>query len=299
MRFGFTIVLAAFIALASKAPPVFADEAIHALKVDVAGRQRMLTQRIAKSGCFLATFHEVEKHRAMLRDARALFATSLNNLKYGNADLGIPAETNAVILQELNRVDQPWNILDFASGLLLESYQFPGLDVNLLQENNLQALKQSNIVVQVMDNVYSKAQTETDGLVTTVNIAGRQRMLTQKAAKEFCWIGYGLDVDESRLALQKTVALFDQSLDDLAQGSTQRGVMAAPTPEIAAKILAVKTKWQETRAVYLKIANGGWPTTEDFHTVSQHNDLLLKQSNNVVQMLVAYGKARNTNDTDG
>lgn len=271
---------------------VLANDAVHALKVDIAGRQRMLTQRIAKAGCFLATFQDIEKHRVMLADARALFAKSLNALKHGDPAMSLPAETNALILKELNRVDQPWETLDFAGGLLLDSYQFPGLDVNLLMENNLPALKQSNIVVQVMDTVYSKVGTKKGGLVTTVNIAGRQRMLTQKAAKEFCWIGYGLQADRNREELRRTVELFDLSLGDLMQGSGLRAIMAAPTDEIAAKLSAIQATWKEARDVYLKIADGAFPSTEDFRLVSRRNDLLLKESNAVVQLLVAYGKAQ-------
>ncbi|MCK4442577.1 MAG: type IV pili methyl-accepting chemotaxis transducer N-terminal domain-containing protein, partial [Sulfurovaceae bacterium] len=47
---------------------------------------------------------------------------------------------------------------------------------------------------------------------TVINLAGKQRMLTQKMTKEALFIAKGIDVKENIENLKKTVSLFDKTL---------------------------------------------------------------------------------------
>ncbi len=50
---------------------------------------------------------------------------------------------------------------------------------------------------------------------TVINLAGKQRMLTQKMTKELLLIANGIDVDKNRESLKKTAELFENTLKDL------------------------------------------------------------------------------------
>ncbi|SCA57055.1 conserved exported hypothetical protein [Candidatus Terasakiella magnetica] len=269
-----------------------ADE-VQGRKVDIAGRQRMLTQRMAKAACFIGSYSEVDKHHAMLIDASKLFDDSLKTLTNGNPSLNIPAETEPSILAELENVKPYWHMLDFATRILIESPETPGLDVNMIEQFNLPALKQSNAVVQTMERAYYKG-TKSTGSVRAINVAGRQRMLSQKAAKEFCFISYGLDVEKNRQALKKTIQDFDIALDDLRNGDSIKNIPPAPTINIRYALTQLKSDWQSPRGIYLAIANGVQAHDAEFSTISKSNDQMLKQSNEIVGMMVNYYKNMET-----
>ncbi len=50
---------------------------------------------------------------------------------------------------------------------------------------------------------------------TVINLAGKQRMLTQKMSKEALFIAKGIDVEKNKESLKKTAELFDKTLKGL------------------------------------------------------------------------------------
>jgi nitrate/nitrite-specific signal transduction histidine kinase len=271
--------------------PVSAQEsdAVKSQKVNIAGRQRMLTQRIAKASCFIASFYELDKHKDMLEKAVALFSESHDAMKNGSTDYNFPKETNEAILYEMMQLEPLWEKLKFGADVLLDSYEFPGLDVDIIAQTNVPTLVQANEIVKTMDLIYTKSAT-TDGSVRAINVAGRQRMLSQKAAKEFCFIAYGLDVEANRENLKKTIQAFDTALDDLRIGDIKKGIPSAATFEIGKQLMDIKRDWQEPRAIMIKASTGEDINETDFKVISDTNDLLLKNSNAVVTMMVQHYK---------
>ncbi|WLR50806.1 methyl-accepting chemotaxis protein [Bacillus tianshenii] len=84
------------------------------------------------------------------------------------------------------------------------------------------------------------ANQETDGKV--INIAGRQRMLSQKMSKEALEIS-ALSNQQKREDLQKTMALFDSSLNDLINGNEEEGIPQA-SPEVNQQLKKVEALWK-------------------------------------------------------
>ncbi len=79
---------------------------------------------------------------------------------------------------------------------------------------------------------------------TVINIAGRQRMLSQKISKEAMAIHAGLAVEENRAALKETHELFESSLQDLIQGNAKLNLPATKNPSILTQMNRVKGMWQ-------------------------------------------------------
>ena len=73
-----------------------------------------------------------------------------------------------------------------------------------------------------------------------INLAGRQRMLTQKMTKEMLFTLAGQD---QKAALEKTKRLFDSTLSGLLQGNAEMGLPAATNPEIISQLNKVKQLW--------------------------------------------------------
>ncbi len=81
--------------------------------INVAGRQRMLTQKMSKEAMTIKAGLSVEKCRATLIETHDLFDMSLNALINGNSAMNIPPTTNSKILGQLNKVKALW--VDFSN----------------------------------------------------------------------------------------------------------------------------------------------------------------------------------------
>ncbi|NVK19214.1 MAG: type IV pili methyl-accepting chemotaxis transducer N-terminal domain-containing protein [Methylocystaceae bacterium] len=274
--------------LSPDAPSAQADDSVNALKIDIAGRQRMLTQRIAKAACYIATYNDVDKHIRMLKDAIELFNQSHEALQYGDLNLGILGEDDPTVLRELQKIDEPWALLHFASRLLLDMPNYPGSDIDMVAKFNVPALQQAHQTVMVMEKAYAEEATDQSSMLAAINLAGRQRMLTQKAAKEFCLFSYGYNSEENRAELHKTINAFDQALEDLKDGNPATNIPPAPTSEIYDHLLRIKADWQKARTIFLNTVNGDDAQSADFKTIADLNETLLQQSDQIVKMLVAF-----------
>lgn len=68
--------------------------------INIAGRQRMLSQQLSKAALALQASEEPREqatHRAELRDALALWQRSHHGLQSGDAELGLPGNNSAEI----------------------------------------------------------------------------------------------------------------------------------------------------------------------------------------------------------
>jgi methyl-accepting chemotaxis protein len=76
--------------------------------INIAGRQRMLSQRMSKEAIAIHAGLAVEKNRAELSKTHNLFESSLQNLIHGNSKINLPSTSDKSILAQMNRVEQLW-----------------------------------------------------------------------------------------------------------------------------------------------------------------------------------------------
>jgi methyl-accepting chemotaxis protein len=143
---------------------VLGDQANASLVVDVAGRQRMLSQRMTKEALLLASVgaqadaEEREAHRERLSSTAALFDRSLQALRDGGQTLGTSATTvtlpgaEAAALQAFQNVQEIWEPIHESVTTLTEGDLDPGSDgfsdaLSVLVAGNLDLLASSNNAV--------------------------------------------------------------------------------------------------------------------------------------------------------
>ncbi|MCF6305101.1 MAG: type IV pili methyl-accepting chemotaxis transducer N-terminal domain-containing protein [Rhodobacteraceae bacterium] len=117
----------------------------------------------------------------------------------------------------------------------------------------------------------------------TIDVAGRQRMLSQKAAKEFCLIDAGINPEANRENLTETVRIFTNTLNALTEGFPGL-VMPPPNPSILAKLNEVKAAWLVPSAVLSQIANGAEVTQNDRAIIEAQIERVLTLMNEAVGM---------------
>ncbi len=149
----------------------------------------------------------------------------------------------------------------------------------------------ANVITIVATMITLHGQ-ETDA--TAINLAGRQRMLTQKMTKE---ASFYVQTGEDKWAqeLKKTVELFDTSLAALEYGSTDMHLSKVESPEVLNELKKLETMWhtfKEKIETLLNSAPGSAKAKEALKYVEENNIPLLKQANSATKAFENYSRSK-------
>jgi hypothetical protein len=237
--------------------------------INLAGKQRMLTQKMSKEALFIAKGIDKDANIKNLKATSSLFDKTLKGLVAGDSGLNLPATTNKDILAQLKVVSDLWtpfkaNIDKVASGSADKA------TLEAIAKENIPLLKNMNKAVQM----YAKASGSSldPAMAKTINLAGKQRMLTQKMTKELLLVANGIDADVNKANIKKTADLFENTLNDLIAG-TDNG-------DIKAQLEVVKKLWAD----YSPIIKGVDTSDEALAKAEKLNMPLLKNMNKAVKM---------------
>ncbi len=128
-----------------------------------------------------------------------------------------------------------------------------------------------------------------------INLAGRQRLLTQKMTKEMLFTLSGVD---QMVAMDKTKNLFDKTLNGLLKGDLELGIPATQNPVIVEQLLVVNSLWQ----TFQKDLKKGLDTKDPniLKDLTKESVTILKEMNAAVQLYEKDAKgAINTLETWG
>lgn len=253
-------------------------------KINLAGRQRMLSQRMAKAACFAHLEIQPAGHFKMLDDAHTLFVQTLDGLKNGDADQGMLPENNPEIVNDLAKVAQLWAGFQTVNEEILANATISGDQLSEISQINLPVLRQMHKTVGTIEKVYGSSGEVHPALALALNVSGRQRMLSQKASKEFCLVVAGVDVETSRAALKDTVELFEASLSGLINGDAAKALAPAPTPEILAQLQLVQQLWEPLHEIFQKVVEGNEASADEVDVIATNNNSLLVEMNKAVFM---------------
>ena len=232
--------------------------------INLAGKQRMLTQKMSKEALFVAKGIDADANKANLVKTVALFDKTLKGLIDGDESLGLPKTTNPDILKQLNVVSELW--IPFKASIEKG-------DLEAINKQNLPLLKNMNKAVQMYARA-SGAKLDPE-MAQTINLAGKQRMLTQKMTKELLLAANGIDADANKANAKKTFELFKKTLADLTA--------KAKDENIKGQLGVVKGLMDE----YQPIVEGGELSDAALKKAETLNMKLLKESNKAVKMYEA------------
>lgn len=245
--------------------------------INLAGKQRMLTQKMSKEALLIAKGIDGDANKANLEKTAALFDKTLAGLVAGDASLGLPETTDAAIREQLAVVKNLWKEFNESVNLVLAG----DTDAAVLEKiatQNLPLLKEMNKAVQM----YAKASGSTldPAVATTINLAGKQRMLTQKMTKELLLVANGIDADTNKANLSKTVALFERTLNGLLEGDAELGLPGTGDPAIRDQLAVVQGLWGQ----YKPLLDAVDTSDAGLARAAELNLPLLKEMNAAVKM---------------
>ncbi len=223
--------------------------------IDIAGRQRMLSQRMAKDYLYVGNKVAVSKARKQLEvsqrefiEAHKLLSNSINNEEVKNllSFVEMSSEDFQTMSKEEFSKDNAQLILDLSESML-EGSQY--VVASLREVLNIKASK-------IVDN------------------SGRQRMLSQRIAKYYIAYQTGIKDKNSVEQMNNAVKLF---------GDTHAMLMVneANTPEVNRKLNEIDKLWKIVHKFYLNIEKGGLP-----HIVFSTTDKITKKMNEVTGLYV-------------
>ncbi|MCK8816979.1 methyl-accepting chemotaxis protein, partial [Natroniella sulfidigena] len=135
--------------------------------INVAGAQRMLSQRMSKEALELISIdNDLEEQRARLENTITTYDTRLQGLIYGNQELGLPGTEEETILEQMHHVEALWEDFNKQMSVLLDSDTSEVEQRRALEyivANNMELLEEMDMAVGLYE---AEANRKTTRLIT-------------------------------------------------------------------------------------------------------------------------------------
>ncbi|MGL4235211.1 type IV pili methyl-accepting chemotaxis transducer N-terminal domain-containing protein [Tabrizicola sp.] len=249
---------------AAEAPAKSAIEDVGAsARVEISGELRVLTQELATNACFYLAGVSVEDTKADLIESIEEFDEIVEALRNGDEEMGvIGPEPQAKTLRLLDEIEALWGPYRAAAEGAVSGDNVEQNSVYLAEHN--QALLETAIVLASAVNAeYANPAELTQANAMVIDISGRQAMLTEKMLKEVCGVDTGNAAYGTPEGLRETIALFDVSLNALATGMPEVGVIEPPTSEISDALQAALADWAPLKAMIQEVADKAAPPQDE------------------------------------
>ncbi len=214
--------------------------------INLAGKQRMLIQKMTKEALLIHANLEKDKSIKRLKESSSLFDKTLKGLINGDKSIDLVKIDNKNISKELINVNRLWKpfykeIKNILSNRAKESsYEF-------LEKNNMTLLKKMNRVVELyssLDNGNNKFR-----LANDINLAGKERMLTQRMAKDILAIKNNLDKKSHIRDFKESRELFSKILNGLQRGDKNLKLVGTKISNIVNQLKVVDKSWKDMKSI--------------------------------------------------
>ncbi len=241
--------------------------------INLAGKQRMLTQKMSKEALLIAKDIDVKENRKNLKETISLFDKTIKGLRNGDKSLNLPKTTDNVIVKEIDNLLTLWkpfkvHVQNIADGKIDKA------TLEAIDRGNIPLLKNMNFIVEMYEHSY---KTNIDPhLAHTINLAGRERMLTQKMTKELLLIANSLKSNANAESLKNSGKLFQKTMISI-MGNKE----SLQDPEISSRLITVQGLWDEYQNI---IANMGMSQKERENAKKQQHQINKKMSKELLAL---------------
>ena len=244
--------------IALKNPQGFVQDLGATERINFAGRLRMLSQRVAANSCLYTASIEQDATIAALSYAYVEFEKIMNALEFGDADLRIfGTETRRKTIAGIHDLRTTWAPIKASIDEMVVNGASASAQT-VFDDTIFDLLERARSLMTEVSGQYSDPSAMNQSDAIAINIAGRQRTLTQKMLKEACliWVGGSAQTEDIRLELQSTMEMFEVSLNALQTGLPSAGISPPPTAKISDQLAIVAKDWDEVKPILDGILTG-------------------------------------------
>ncbi len=256
-------------------------------RIDLAARQRMLIERMAKSVCFAENGTHVWDNELYLQGARVSFEIAHNAISGGDENLGIAAETDRNFREIWRELDLTWRTLNRVYTRFVEQEELTEQDMlNIISLTESAHEQSDEIVIQMRSNYAQFIGAGGLGTTILIDLYSKQKELLQEISKDICMTANGLDADESIVRLNTSLSYFQASIDGFRTGIPTLGIPAPPTERISIQLDRADERWEEIRPLAETVAAGNTLTAQELSALEFGIDEVLREIDRVVFLLV-------------
>ncbi len=241
--------------------------------INLAGKQRMLTQKLTKSimELQLGDLSKIDE----IKQIQSQFDKILNGLKVGDPELNLPGAQTPQVLFKIKTAEDKWKV--FSEDLDLVVNYAPNIQEGLdyITSNNIPLLNESNRLVSLLGRIMD---------VKTVSTAGRLRSNTQRVSKavfQFHRFRNAESMDEGK----QYIELQNKIIEGLLNGAPELNLKKVRDENVRQKIEIFRDHWDEFANQAGSIFNLIPLTDDSKDRISQNNQDLLESIDVIVKEL--------------
>jgi len=151
------------------------------------------------------------------------------------------------------------------------------------------------IICVITLTVIMNERSKKDSLI--INIAGKQRMLTQKMSKEIFYMKYKQSTDFREL--NSAIDLFDNNLHDLINGNSVKGIYLPQNSKIKSKLEEVNALWIPFKGEVEEVRKAVSLVKSDLEVLVGRTTSFLAESDKVVKVMVKHSMSGEFIDLSG
>ena len=257
-------------------------------KINLSGRQRMLIQRVGKFVCLAYLTPEPQSLITAADEALSLHQRTEAGLRGGDVELGLEAETNVLVIHALTQARLAFKPYGEVIHEVVDRRSVDPEHLEKIAQLNDPALIAMDAAVNVIERIY-KGEELTERLAMLINIAGRQRMFTQRMILQLCLYLSVQRSEQMKQQIIRTMNRFDVSLNILRRVTP----VAVPAPEnksLVSSLGQVQSNWGTLRNLILKAAGSrSGQSSEDILGLDRRAEDLLKDMNDIVLLYEGAG----------
>lgn len=210
--------------------------------LDHAGRQRMLSQKMVKELLLFAANINPEDNLKSLATTMQLFSKVLKGLQMGDEEFNFLPAQNSALKKQLRVVETIWEQLKPLFSTAIQAKRASSENLMTIYQLNPQLLQEADKVVKIFEELKRSMNHghSQNGHEHIINVAGKQRMLVQKLAKEYLFYTLQVKAVENRQKFDESVRVFNEDLKLLIHNDTIQ-----KEKPILAKLHEVHETWNE------------------------------------------------------
>ena len=134
--------------------------------INIAGRQRMLSQKLTKEVVSLSTESNLENRielKNKLKQTLQLWEVSHHALQSGNKDLGLPGNNSPIVINMFKEINSPFTVIEESAKAIIEKIEnIPSLPIDTFIEDINKVKENEGEFLLLMDQIVNQYDLEAD-----------------------------------------------------------------------------------------------------------------------------------------